>query len=145
MVEENCARSPLKKKRNGLGYGSGVSSNNASERGVEFIAFAEHFYRKAHGERLPADWISICDGKGRTMLHYAAQKGDLSAIRALMEKSADKTKIDQYSFNVYGLALREEHFSAAMYLLTTPSFAYFDVYQGAGTFGSLLHLAVTKL
>ena len=32
-----------------------------------------------------------------------------------------------------------------MYLLTTPSYTYFDVYRGAGTFGSLLHLAVTKM
>ena len=79
------------------------------------------------------------------MLHYASQKGDMNVIRALIEKGADKTKLDQYQFNPYGLALREEHFAAAMYLLRTPSFAYFDVYSGAGTFGSLLHLAVTKL
>ena len=32
-----------------------------------------------------------------------------------------------------------------MYILRTPSFVYFDVYQGGGTFGSLLHLAVTKM
>ena len=79
------------------------------------------------------------------MLHYAAQKGDLSAIRALMEKSADKTKIDQYSFNMYDLALREENFYAAMCLLKTPSFAYFNFYQVASNFAALLHLAFTKL
>lgn len=79
------------------------------------------------------------------MLHYAAQKGDMNVVQCLIEKGVDKTKIDQYCFNAYGLALREEHFAVAMYLLTTPSFAYFDVYRGAGTFGSLLHLAVTKM
>lgn len=41
--------------------------------------------------------------------------------------------------------MREENYFVAMYLLRTPSFAYFDVFRGAGTFGSLLHLAVTKL
>lgn len=79
------------------------------------------------------------------MLHYAAQKGDMQAIRLLVENGADKTKIDQYSFNAYGLALREEQITASMYLLTTPSFTNFDVFQGAGTFGSLLHLTVTKI
>lgn len=79
------------------------------------------------------------------MLHYAAQKGDLKVVQALIEAGADKTKVDQYSFNPYGLALREESYSVAMYLLQMPSFVYFDVFRGAGTFGSLLHLAVTKL
>lgn len=42
------------------------------------------------------DWISAIDAKGRTMLHYAAQKGDMNVIKALVEKGADKTKVDQY-------------------------------------------------
>ena len=69
----------------------------------------------------------------------------MNVITQLIEKGIDKTKIDQYQFNAYGLTLREEHFQAAFVLLTAPSFAYFDVFKGAGTFGSLLHLAVTKL
>ena len=32
-----------------------------------------------------------------------------------------------------------------MYLLTMPSFTYFDSYKGSGTFGSLLHMAVAKM
>ena len=62
------------------------------------------------------------------MLHYAAQKGDMNVVRQLIEKGIDKTVIDVYEFNAYGLALREEHFNVAFYLLTAPSFAYFDVY-----------------
>ena len=78
------------------------------------------------------------------MLHYAAQKGDLNVVKALIEAGSDKTVIDQYKFNAYGLALREEQFEVAMHLLCTPSFVFFDAYQGSGTFGSLLHLAVSK-
>ena len=61
---------------------------------INFLVFAEHFYKKAHGDRLPDNWISICDPKGRTMLHYAAQKGDMYAVQLLVEAGADKTKVD---------------------------------------------------
>ena len=119
---------------------------NGSLKGIDFIRFAERFTALQNGVKLLGkDWVSIQDAKGRTMLHYAAQKGDLAVVQALIEQGANKAKVDQYSFNPYGMALREEHFSVAMYLLTTPNFSYFDVYRGAGTFGSLLHLAVTKL
>ena len=43
------------------------------------------------------------------MLHYAAQKGQLVAVKNLIEKGADKTIVDQYNFNAYGLALREDN------------------------------------
>ena len=41
--------------------------------------------------------------------------------------------------------MREENFGVAMYLLTMPTFTYFDSFKGSGTFGSLMHLAVAKL
>ena len=48
-----------------------------------------------HGGTLPRkDWVSVQDAKGRTMLHYAAHKGSVNVIRALIDAGADKTKID---------------------------------------------------
>lgn len=79
------------------------------------------------------------------MLHYAASKGDLTVVKALISENADKNKIDQYKFNAYGLAMREEHFQVGLHLLEMPSFTFFDPFKGSGTFGSLLHLAVAKL
>ena len=79
------------------------------------------------------------------MLHYAASKGDLTVVKALIAENADKNKIDQYKFNAYGLAMREEHFQVGLHLLEMPSFTFYDPFKGSGTFGSLLHLAVAKL
>jgi hypothetical protein len=48
------------------------------------------------------------------------------AVKNLIEKGADKTVVDQYNFNAYGLALREDNIQLADYLLSFPNFAYFD-------------------
>lgn len=67
------------------------------KKGVEFYTFAKELTILVNGGALPSkDWISAIDAKGRTMLHYAAQKGDMNVIKALVEKGADKTKVDQY-------------------------------------------------
>lgn len=117
---------------------------SGGHRGLDFITFAEHFRDILHPSAVK-DWVNLTDGKKRTMLHYAASKGDLTIVKCLIHQGAEKNKIDQYKFNAYGLAMREEHFGVAMYLLTMPSFTYFDSYKGAGTFGSLLHMAVAKM
>ena len=67
------------------------------KKGVDFYTFARDMTMLVNGGSLPCkDWISMTDAKGRTMLHYASQKGDMNVIKALVEKGADKTKVDQY-------------------------------------------------
>ena len=69
----------------------------------------------------------------------------MQIVKELLSNGADKTIQDKYDFNPYGYALREDHFRLAMYILTQGRFMYNDCQKGAGTFGSLLHLAVDKL
>jgi len=80
------------------------------------------------------------------MLHYIASKGETNVIKLMLAEDGIELSIcDRYKFNAYGLAMREEHFEAAYMILKQPSFCFRDVKQGAGTFGSLMHLAVAKL
>ena len=44
-------------------------------RGLDFITFAQHFRDILHASP-PTDWVNMTDSKQRTMLHYAASKGD---------------------------------------------------------------------
>ena len=41
--------------------------------------------------------------------------------------------------------MREDHFEAASELLTNPTFVFQNIRTGAGTFPSLVHLAISKL
>jgi len=78
------------------------------------------------------------------MLHYAALNGDLHVTKELLANGADKTLVDKYDFNPYGYAMRQDYFRVAMQILLHKRFAYGDAAIGSGTFGSHLHLAVTK-
>ena len=91
------------------------------------------------------DWINSVDERGRTMLHYAAMKGDMIVVKELLANGADKNLVDKYDFNPYGYAMREDLYKVAMQILLHKRFTYLDSIKGAGTFGSLLHLAVAKL
>lgn len=61
--------------------------------------------------------INQVDLKGRTMLHYAASKGDIYCVDKLIKKGADVTIKDNYNFSAYGLAMREEQYETAFKLL----------------------------
>ena len=80
------------------------------------------------------------------MLHYSAAKGDTFVVKQLLKAGACKSNLDRYKFNPYGLALREEKFDTALAILKSGSFDNDDVLRGgAGTYGTLIHLAVAKL
>jgi len=42
------------------------------------------------------------------MLHQAASRGDLQIVNILLKAGADSKIEDNYKFNAYGLAMREE-------------------------------------
>ncbi len=48
------------------------------------------------------------DKQGRTLLHTAAQRGDVQKVKMLLQKGVDPLIEDKYKFGAYGLALREE-------------------------------------
>ena len=98
---------------------------------VEFLDFASFFGVKH---------IDQQDSKGKTMLHYSASRGDNFIVNLLLEAGACTKLIDRYQFSPYGLAVREDNFDTALLILQKE-----PQIKGAGTFGSLLNLAVTKL
>lgn len=57
------------------------------------------------------------------MLHYAALKGDLSVVKELLARKANKSVVDRYEFNPYGYAMREEHFKVAKHILLHNGFS----------------------
>ena len=52
-------------------------------RGLDFITFAKHF-RDILQTSPVKSWVNIVDNKKRTMLHYAAAKGDLTVAKSLI-------------------------------------------------------------
>ena len=62
-------------------------------RGLDFITFVKHFRDIMH-PNASKDWVNMIDSKKKTMLHYAAQKGDLTVIKSLIQEGAEKNKID---------------------------------------------------
>ncbi len=74
------------------------------------------------------------------MLHRAASHGNNALVNELLDAGANPQIIDGYQFSAYGLAMREEFYDTALIILK-------QVYQseGAGTYGTCLHLAVAKL
>lgn len=111
-----------------------MSRKTVIGKGITFIQFANHFGIQD---------FDVYDGKGRTMMHQAASHDDTQVCKQLLKKGANANIQDQYNFTPYGLALREEKFEVAKYLLEVCPPA--SVKQGAGTFGTLLHLATAKL
>ena len=62
-------------------------------RNLDFMTFTKHFFDlQQPGSK--QDRINLLDSKKRTMLHYAASKGDLTVVKALIAENADKNKID---------------------------------------------------
>jgi ankyrin repeat protein len=103
-----------------------------TDSSVDFIKFIRFFGC--------AD-INQVDKQGRTLLHTAAQRGDVHKVKLLLQNNASTLVEDKYRFGAYGLALREDQYECAWAILTEAESGQ----KGAGTFGSLLHLAVTKL
>ena len=52
----------------------------ATNKGLDFFTLAKHLTSQIHAGKLPTNWISLTDAKGRTMLHYASQKGDMNVV-----------------------------------------------------------------
>lgn len=75
---------------------------------VEFLSFAKHFGVQNFNET---------DAKGRTILHYCAQKGDVYLVNALLRIGVNTNIKDHYQFSAYGFAMREEQFETADVLL----------------------------
>ena len=66
---------------------------------VDFQKFILHFQPNQN----------LTDKQGRTILHKVASKGDLPSCRLLLQlASIDLAIEDNYGFNAYGLAMREE-------------------------------------
>ena len=86
--------------------------------------------------------INARDKLGRTALHKAAIKNDVTICSKLLEYGASINVIDRYKFSPYGLALRDESYAVADLMLD--HLTSIDN-SGAGTFGSLVHLLVNKL
>lgn len=94
-----------------------LHTNRQNKIGFDFCTFAKHFLQLKKGKEIDSNWVNHKDDRGRTMLHYAAQKGDMVIVKELLNHGADKTITDKYDFNPYGYALREEHFKVAMHIL----------------------------
>lgn len=102
---------------------------------IDFPKFIKHFGMTS---------VNQVDKQGRSMLHQAACKGDQHIVDTLIVKlGADSSVEDNYKFSPYGLAMREEQFDTAYSMLCKPTFLF--KISGAGTFGTQLHLAVSKL
>lgn len=77
------------------------------------------------------------------MLHYAATIGDSPVVDDLLRCVGVECGVtDCYQCVPYALAMRNDHFDIALKILNRwqPARDY-----GAGTFGTLLHLAVYKM
>ncbi len=85
--------------------------------------------------------INNVDNRTRSPLHNAAAKGDNGVLEGILLGKANTDILDKDNCTPLCLAIREENFEGASFLIE----ANVDVNLGGGIYGGPMHLAVVKL
>ena len=104
------------------------------------ITFLENYSTETNSSSLFN--IDNVDNRQRTPLHNASAKGDASVVEGLLLGKANPNILDKDNCTPLCLAIRDDHFDAAVILINNKTV---DVNLGGGLFGSPMHLAVVKL
>jgi ankyrin repeat protein len=109
---------------------------------IEFVTFLRHF----SSHNFSINWQ---DEKGRTPLHNAVMRGDLTTVDMLINNSdsddpIDLNILDKDQYSALGMSMREEKMRIA-YKILDQKYHLLNLDIGGGSHSTLMHLAVAKL